>query len=99
MEPKSFNAGRLLATPGVLAAVPGDRLLKCMMAHLRCSWGDALGHEDWKLNDRATHDGSRLLSAYWIDPQNHAAGKFWIITEAEGDNQRECSTALLPYEY
>lgn len=101
MVPKSFNPGRLLSTPKALEAIPSDRLLKCFMEHLRGSWGDALSHADWKLNDEATHDGGRLLSSYWIDPHSPAKGKFWIITEGTNDElgQRECTTVILPEEY
>lgn len=110
MEPKSFDPGRLLATPGALAAVPGDRILQCFQMHLRCNWGDALPHADWKLNNAATQDGSRLLSSYWIDPRDKSKGKFWIVTEAEaepevegednnGYGSRLATTILLPEEY
>jgi len=106
MEPKSFMPGRLLSTPGVLEAVSSDRLFECLEAHLRGNWGDALGKEDWKLNTEATHTGARLLSSYWIDPQDHSAGRFWIITEAEGETEdgtgtlsRAATTIILPEEY
>jgi len=100
MEPKSFNPGRPLATPEALAAVPGDRILQCFEMHLRCNWGDALPHADWRLNDAATHDGSRLFSSYWIDPLDKSKGKLWIITEAEDDNGvRQSTTILLPENY
>jgi hypothetical protein len=106
VTPKSFSPGRLLATPGVLASVNSGRILQCFQMHLRCHWGDALSHDDWKLNDAATYDGSRLLSAYWINPHDHSAGKFWIITEAQSETEQEDSqgsraatTILLPEEY
>lgn len=110
MEPKSFNPGRLLATPGVLASVNSDRILQCFQMHLRCHWGDALPHEDWKLSNAATHDGGRLLSSYWIDSRDKSKGKFWILTEAESDGSSEgdeencqglraATTILLPEEY
>jgi hypothetical protein len=108
MEAKSFSPGRLLATPGVLAAVPGERILQCFGKHLRCDWGDALPHGDWKLNDAATHDGGRLLSSYWINPHDKSKGRFWIITECEGEDNsegedthglRSATTIILPEEY
>jgi hypothetical protein len=70
------------------------------MEHLRGSWGDALSHEDWSLNNQSTHDGSRLLSAYYIDQHSPEKGKFWILTEAEDDDGiRQATTCLLPEEY
>jgi len=37
-----------------------------MERHIAKDWGD-LSNEDKKLNDRALHDGSRILSAYVLD--------------------------------
>lgn len=54
------------------------------------------GDEDRALNDSALLDGSRLLSAY----ETRVGAKFWIITEAEGDDGKRASTCcLLPDDY
>jgi hypothetical protein len=47
--------------------------------------------EDWRLNDEALRDGSRLLSAY----ETERGVRLWIITEAD----RSATTILLPDEY
>jgi len=86
----SFHPGRLLATPGVLEAVPKAELLAAFERHRHCDWGDVCD-SDRIANDRALHCGQRLFSVY------HALDgtKFWIITEAD----RAATTLLLPEEY
>jgi hypothetical protein len=87
-----FRLGQLLATPGALQAIeesgqaPGDFLSR----HLAGDWGQVCP-EDWRLNDQALKDGSRLLSAY----QTARGVKLWVITEAD----RSVTTLLLPEEY
>jgi hypothetical protein len=52
--------------------------------------------EDWRLNDEALKDGSRILSAYLTLKDK----RLWIITEAADDNgHRAATTLLLPEEY
>jgi hypothetical protein len=55
--------------------------------------------EDAKTNEEAVHSGSRILSAYPIDPEKPCKGfgdnTLWIITEAD----RSVTTFLLPEEY
>lgn len=90
--PTSFPLGRLLATPGALEALtaagqtPGHFLAR----HSSGDWG-LVDEEDWRLNDEALRDGTRLLSAY----ETHQGVKFWIVTEAD----RSATTVLLPDEY
>ena len=92
-----FDPGRLLATPAALEAIEtaGQRPADFLDRHLRGDWGD-VPEEDRRLNDEATRDGSRLLSAYTT-----ARGeRLWIITEAADDEGRRAGTTiLLPDEY
>ena len=85
--------GRLLATPGALAAFernPTVGVWDYLRRHLTGDWG-AVDREDWAANDRAVQDGTRLLSAYALPDGT----KVWIITEAD----RTATTILLPDEY
>ncbi len=85
-----FHPGRLVATPGVLDAVPRDELMNAFYRHLYCDWGD-ISEQDKRMNDNALKHGERLLSAY----RSSGGTKFWIITEAD----RSYTTILLPSEY
>lgn len=86
-----FNPGQVVATPAVMAKVPGDYAMACFEQHLQGSWG-LLDENDWQANNAALKNGSRILSAYALpdDP-----GVFWIITEAD----RSVTTFLLPEDY
>jgi hypothetical protein len=88
-----FNLGQLLATPGVLRAVEeaGDDLLPYLSRHARGDWG-IVDWDDWRANDRALQDGTRLLSAYAL---NDGRTKIRIITESD----QAATTVLLPKEY
>lgn len=85
-----FRVGRIVATPGVLAAVPADELICAMKRHLAGDWGVVCA-EDRAINDRAVENGERILSAYVAKDGT----RFWIITEAD----RSATTFLLPDEY
>ena len=92
-----FSLGRLVATPGALEALAqsGQSPAFFLEKHLRGDWGE-VDDEDWQLNDQALADGSRLLSAY----RTLKGVKFWVITEAVGDDgQRPSTCILLPDEY
>ena len=93
-----FSLGQIVATRGVLEAVPHARLLAGLACHTRGDWGNVC-KEDAAENNRATQQGCRILSAYAIDPSKPAKGYgsncFWIITEAD----RSVTTFLLPDEY
>lgn len=95
MEAKAFSLGRILATRGVIEAVPNYRLLQCLARHAAGDWGEALPPEDARENDLSVKEGLRILSAYFIDPDRPKSGKLWIITEAD----RSVTTCLLPEEY
>jgi hypothetical protein len=94
---KSFDLGRILATPGALEAIatsgqtPGFFIQK----HHSGDWGDVCA-SDKQANEHALKDGSRLLSAY----KTLKGEKVWVITEAEDDaGRRAATTILLPSEY
>jgi hypothetical protein len=84
--------GRLVATPGALAALTAAEQLphEFLARHLRGDWGD-LSTEDQHENEWSLRAGCRLLSAYHT---THGQ-KLWIITEAD----RSATTILLPSEY
>jgi hypothetical protein len=104
VEFKPFNLGQIVATPGALQELGPERILEILHRHVSGDFGEVC-REDWDANNQATHDGSRLLSAYWIDEQDHCRGKVWCITdaayaEAEGEEEaRHVTTLLLPDEY
>jgi hypothetical protein len=92
-----FSPGRLVATPGALDALArsGQEVTFFLRNHMSGDWGE-IDAEDWRLNDLALKDGSRLLSAY----RPLRGIKVWIITEAVGDDGKRASTCiLLPDEY
>jgi hypothetical protein len=76
-------------------ALSGQTAADFLDRHVRGDWGD-VDQEDWKLNDAALQDGSRLLSAY----TTLKGVKVWCITEAADDSgHRSATTILLPSEY
>ncbi len=84
------SLGKLVMTRGVAAEIPLDEILIALGRHQRGDWGE-VPPEDAAANDRALHEGVRLLSAYCT-----ALGvRFWIITEAD----RSSTCMLLPDEY
>jgi hypothetical protein len=92
-----FAMGRILATPGVLAALdeacqsPAEFLLR----HAGGDWGE-VDDVDRRTNERALDDGSRLLSVYEIS----TGVTIWVITDAASDDgDRPATTILLPEEY
>ena len=87
-----FALGRLVATPGALAALEacGQGCTEFLERHVSGDWGE-LSEEDRQANQEALVHGDRLLSAYrLIDGE-----KVWVITEAD----RSSSCVLLPSEY
>ncbi len=87
-----FTLGRVVATPGALAALekageqPGDFLAR----HASGDWGD-IDAEDARENEVSLKHGWRLLSAYTLK----GGAKIWVITEAD----RSSTCLLLPEEY
>ena len=93
-ERPKFKLGRVLATPGALAALRADDgtdpALAMLAAHSLGQWGEVCD-EDKALNDLALIDGDRLLSCY----RAPTGERIWIITEWD----RSVTTLLLPEEY
>lgn len=59
-------------------------------------WGDVC-EEDGLLNDTALETGERIIAVYETDLI--AAGRIWIIADAEDDEGKRVLTILLPSEY
>ena len=87
-----FALGRVVATPGALAAMSlaGTSPESLLDRHVRGDWGE-LGEEDRQANWQALSSGARLLSAYVLPD----SVRVWIITEAD----RSATTILLPGDY
>jgi hypothetical protein len=58
--------------------------------HHAGDWG-VVDADDWRANDRALQDGTRLLSVYVLP----TGERVWIITEWD----RSATTILLPTDY
>jgi hypothetical protein len=89
---EKFQPGRIVATPGALAALEasGEAPVSYLARHIAGDWGD-VGEHDRRENELSLIHGFRLLSAYTLN----SGTKIWIITEAD----RRASTLLLPEEY
>jgi hypothetical protein len=85
-----IDLGRIVGTPGAIAAVPADEMAIALNRHSNRDWGE-VDADDKAENDRSAREGFRVLSAY----RTSAGTKFWIITEAD----RSVTTILLPEEY
>jgi hypothetical protein len=85
-----FQLGQLFATPNALDQVSNDDIQAALSRHLRCDWGEVC-KDDWKANDQALIEDTRLLSVY----KASSGEKFWIITEAD----RSITTVLMPEDY
>lgn len=89
---RKFSLGRILITPGALAALEaaGQTPHGFLHRHVLGDWGDVDAH-DRQANEGALRAGARLLSVYWTRREV----KLWVITEAD----RQSTTILLPEEY
>ena len=91
MREAKFPVGRVVATPGALAALEaGQNPIEFLDRHVTGDWGK-VGQEDWAENELSLREGFRLLSAY----STKDGEKLWIITERD----RSVTTILLPGEY
>lgn len=90
--PQRFPLGRILVTPGVLAALSetGESPQEFLHRHASGDWGEVCP-EDQAENELALKEGFRLLSAY----RTREGVRLWVVTEAD----REATTLLLPEEY
>lgn len=87
-----FPMGRIVATPGALAALEQlgvEHAARLLRRHLEGDWTE-MDAEDRRHNREAVADGSRVFSAYTVD-----GTRFYVITEAD----RSATTILLPEEY
>ncbi len=94
MKIKQFSLGKLYGTPGALKELSPERITEILSCFSAGDWGCS-GRDDGHLNDVATHEGTRIFAAYWIDEKDHDRGKVWCICE----NDRSHTTLLLPNEY
>ena len=92
MTAARFPPGRVVATPGALAALEeaGESPGIFLKRHLTGDWGEVDDH-DRRENELSVVQGFWLLSAYTLSNGT----KLWIITEAD----RSATTLLLPSEY
>jgi len=90
-KPK-FRLGKLVATPGALAALTeaGQSPMEFVARHLQGDWGDCC-QEDRRANEGALRDEARIFSVY----RTSKGTKLWVITEAD----RSSTCVLLPEEY
>jgi len=87
-----FPLGRVVATPGALAALEATGQLPALFLarHIRGDWGD-IPDEDRQENELSLREGFRILSAY----RTRLGTRLWVITEAD----RSSTCLLLPEEY
>jgi hypothetical protein len=87
-----FELGRLVATPGALAALEqaGQTPREFLRRHQTGDWGE-LNDADKRENELSLKQGYRILSAY----RTASDVRLWVITEAD----RSATTILLPEEY
>ncbi|MGO8698482.1 MAG: hypothetical protein ACLQVY_12265 [Limisphaerales bacterium] len=78
--------GRIVATSNALEVLSHEDIMDGIRRHQAGDWGE-VGAEDRQANDRASVEGTRILSAY-----RSGETTFWIITEAD----RSVTTVLLP---
>jgi hypothetical protein len=92
MTTARFPPGRIVATPGALAALAeaGESPDIFLKRHFIGDWGEVDEH-DRRENELSIVQGFRLLSSYTLSNET----KLWIITEAD----RSVTTLLLPSEY
>ena len=87
---RRFPLGRVMTTPGALDVADDAEIFSVLRRHADCDWGDVC-QEDWKANEVALDEGTRLLSVYYTKSKE----KLWVITEWD----RSQTTVLLPSEY
>jgi len=89
---EKFQPGRIVATPGAIAALQesGELPFAYLWRHIHGDWGEVDEH-DRQENELSLVHGWRLLSVYTLN----SGTKIWVITEAD----RSAITILLPEEY
>lgn len=94
----SLVLGQVVTTRGAAEALSPWQLRRYLDRHQSGDWG-CVCPEDAETNFLAVEEGSRVLSAYPINPdlpcKGYGENCVWIITEAD----RSVTTFLLPSEY
>lgn len=85
-----FGIGHIYITANAMQVLTEEDTRDALRRHMSGDWGD-VGAEDWKWNDQALENNTRLLSSY----KSAKGEKFWVITEAD----RLSTTILLPEDY
>jgi hypothetical protein len=87
-----FPLGRVVATPGALAALEKAEQLPAefLDRHVNGDWGE-VPEADKQENELSVEQGFRILSAYTTS----AGDQIWILTEAD----RSATIIMLPEEY
>jgi len=87
-----FPLGRVVATPGALAALEKAEQLPAefLDRHVNGDWGE-VPDDDKRENERSVEQGFRILSAFTTS----AGDTIWILTEAD----RSATILMLPEEY
>ena len=90
--PRKFPLGRIVATPGALAALQaaGQQPHEFLVRHVQGDWGN-VSDEDRQESELSLREGFRILSAY----HTRLGEQLWIISEAD----RSATTILLPSKY
>jgi hypothetical protein len=86
-----FPLGKLVATPGALAALQktGQSPAEFLSLHVRGQWGD-ISEEDRRENEYSLHHGFRFLCSY----RTNGNETIWVVTESD----RSVTTLLWPCE-
>lgn len=100
-QPPLFELGQLCYTPRAQDVLERYQInpFQLLTRHVTGDWGD-LCAEDAQSNNDALKEGTRIFSAYVLQPpvsegESLAPAKVWIITEAD----QSVTTILLPEEY
>ena len=91
-----FELGMVYGTPAALKLLEANGMYHNALlgAHCHGDFGQ-VDDDDWKANDRAVVDGSRILSVYSVGCQT-----VWVITDAVNEvGVRRTTSLLLPSEY
>ena len=89
-ERSVLSCSHVFITANAMAKVSKTDAMTALKRHFSGDWGE-VDEEDWKANDRALEDQSRILSVFTAE----CGEKFWVITEAD----RSTTTILLPEDY
>ena len=92
MHGKKLEIGRVVTTPGALAALDesGERPDEILSRHSSGDWAD-LCEEARRENGSSLEHGFRLVSSHSL----RTGTVVWVVTEAD----RNSTTILLPDEY